>query len=597
MTDRPSHPRRVRPGPRPGDRTFGSTHGPDDALVVSAVAVGGPGTGGGSGGGDGSDGRASGRAGASVLRWARSLAHRVVAALLGDDRLALGVLLVLAAAVRLPGLADRGGFDGDQGHDMLVLLRFLRDGEVPLLGPPTSIGDVHHGAAYYFLLAPAAAISGVDPGAVVTWIAILGIGAVGATWWFGRQVGGPLVGLIAGLILAVSPAAIDESIFIWNPNPIPLASAIALGAAWRARKTGRTRWWVLAVGAAGLVAQLHVLGIVMLPVVIGLGATVGRAHRRATIAGIAAGLIVIAGLYLPLVVHELTTDFSETRRALDYFATDRPAPTLDPIQRVAFTFVRAIGWPLAGIVTSAPLGSIVVVSMTVGLVAWRVVAAQGDERLVVRWLTAGLGWAVVALAILAPSLATVVAGLPNDHYHAFLDPVVVVLLAMGFAELLGDGRRRDAGARAVAIIALILLVGFEAIRWPAFRDPNGGWAAARTAGERIVARGGPGPYAVAGLPRFKTTDGIGFPIEAAGAPTIELITDEGPVTGPLPGQRLVIVCDRLFERIIGDSCGGRAEDRLALEILTSTGGGRPRDLVVIDRFDLSPRTSVSIYAP
>ena len=45
-----------------------------------------------------------------------------------------------------------GTWDADQGHDMLVLRAFVRDGVVPLLGPPTSIGDFHHGAA---LLPPA----------------------------------------------------------------------------------------------------------------------------------------------------------------------------------------------------------------------------------------------------------------------------------------------------------------------------------------------------------------------------------------------------------------------------------------------------------
>ncbi len=65
-------------------------------------------------------------------------------------------LLALAALMRLPDLATRGTWDADQGHDMLVLRAFVRDGVVPLLGPPTSIGDFHHGAWYYFLLAPAA---------------------------------------------------------------------------------------------------------------------------------------------------------------------------------------------------------------------------------------------------------------------------------------------------------------------------------------------------------------------------------------------------------------------------------------------------------
>jgi hypothetical protein len=60
--------------------------------------------------------------------------------------LALPALLGLAALARLPDLATRGTWDADQGHDMLVLRALVRDGIVPLLGPPTSIGDVHHGA-------------------------------------------------------------------------------------------------------------------------------------------------------------------------------------------------------------------------------------------------------------------------------------------------------------------------------------------------------------------------------------------------------------------------------------------------------------------
>ena len=55
-------------------------------------------------------------------------------------------LIALAAVMRLPDLATRGTWDADQGHDMLVLRAFVRDGVFPLLGPPTSIGDFHHGA-------------------------------------------------------------------------------------------------------------------------------------------------------------------------------------------------------------------------------------------------------------------------------------------------------------------------------------------------------------------------------------------------------------------------------------------------------------------
>jgi 4-amino-4-deoxy-L-arabinose transferase-like glycosyltransferase len=93
---------------------------------------------------------------------------------------------------------------------MLVLLRLVQEGAWPLLGPPTSIGEFHHGALYYYVLAPAAWVSGSDPVAVVGEIALLGVMAVGLVWWLARSVAGPLAGLVAGvsaaLVMAVSGA-------------------------------------------------------------------------------------------------------------------------------------------------------------------------------------------------------------------------------------------------------------------------------------------------------------------------------------------------------------------------------------------------------
>ena len=73
-----------------------------------------------------------------------------------------------------------------------MLRALVRDGVIPLLGPPTSIGDVHHGALYYYLLSPAAFLTGGDsPLAVTALIAFAGIAAVLVTWWLARSIGGP----------------------------------------------------------------------------------------------------------------------------------------------------------------------------------------------------------------------------------------------------------------------------------------------------------------------------------------------------------------------------------------------------------------------
>jgi hypothetical protein len=561
-----------------------------------------------------------------------ALRRRVSAAasaLVARDALVLGGLLVLAAAVRLPGIATRGRFDGDQGYDMLTLLHFTRDGVFPLLGPPTSIGDFHHGAFYYLLLAPVAALSGSDPIAVVTALALMGVAAVGVTWWLARAIGGRIAGLVAGVLLALSPAAIDESTFLWNPNPIPLFAAIALAAAWRAHVTGRVRWWVVSLASAGVVFQLHILGVVFLPPVVALlvvdvrravRAGDGRAARRLVRAGLL-GFALIALLFVPLAIHELQTDFGETRRAIAYFTggSDR-ASGLDPVARVFFTLFRIVGWPFVGVVTDAPIASTLVVALAVVLGAWAAATLRGELGLAARWLGGTVAWSAIALSVLAPSLQTIVAGLPNDHYHAFLDPVVVVLVSVaaiaiaapgtlpaavaqrsattaseaatvpGLASEPALGGRAtlrpgvDTAARALLGAVFVLVIALEVSRWP-LPDPNGGWPAAAASGTRIVATTGSKPVALLDLPAFKTPAGTGFPIVAAG----------GALTDDVWAAAFIVVpCDRLFESVVGLPCAGPAEDRQMRYLAAD--GAHPEPTLV-SRFDASPRISISIYRP
>jgi len=530
------------------------------------------------------------------------------------EGLALVALLVVAALLRLPGLADRGRFDVDQGHDMQTLAALTRNGVVPLLGPKTSVGEFHHGAFYYFLLAPAAAISDDDPVAVTFWLALMGIGAVALTWWLARSIAGPLAGLLAGLILAVSPAAIDESTFIWNPNPIPLFAVLALAAAWRGRQTGRARWWAVAVGAAGAVVQLHVLGLVFFVAILALGLLELRRNRAAW-RGLVGGLGIVAMLFTPLAIHELTTGFLETRRVLDYFASGN-AQSHDPLSALLLTLLRIVGWPIVGLVTDAPAAAALVLAALIGLVAWRFLVARGPQRIALTWLVGLLAWSTLALAFAAPGLQTVVAGLPNDHYHASLDPVVATLFGISIAALLERGLdawrarrrspvepvasstsadprlRRGPVAGVIGAVALVAIVGIEVARIPP-PDPDGGWAAAQAAGVRIVDRLHGAPSAIVSLPSFKSADGIAFPIFEAfrRLPAGTASTTTG----------VVVVCDRLLESQVGGKCGGPAEDRSMFgegaTIPDPSTGITPSTRSLLDRFDASPRTAISVYLP
>jgi len=500
------------------------------------------------------------------------------------DRLVPIGIVLLAAALRFVNLATRGTWDADQGHDMLVLRALVGTGELPLLGPPTSIGDFHHGVLYYYLLAPAAALTGADPLGVVGAIALAGVAAVAITWWLARSIGGPGAGVVAGLLMAVSASAVDESTFIWNPNLIALSSSIALAAAWRAWTGGRAAWWVVAGLGVVVTMHCHVLGSVLLPAVAGLWVADLRRRRPGALrsARLRAGLLALGLLvvsYVPLAIHEFGNDFSESRAALDFIAGGgEPSAMALPV-RFLVVGLRVLAWPLTGLVTEAPIAALLAAVLVVGLVAWRAVAGFGAERTAARWFAATLAWTIIALTLAASGLATVIPGLPNDHYHAFADPIVFTVVGLGAAAV---ARWRPAGASVpagsvVAAALVAILVAFNLSRQPPAVVADGGWPAARAAAARVMAIG-PSPISLASLPAFKSADAMRFPLVAAGA--VVLPGTAAPTTQP---ATRVVLCDSLFETAIGAACGGPAEDQF-VGVAT-----------LVDRFEAAPGRWVSVY--
>ena len=522
------------------------------------------------------------------------------------ERLALLAIVAIAAGLRFVNLATRGTFDADQGHDMLVLHDLVARGQIPLLGPPTSIGDFHHGVLYYFLLAPAAWLSGSDPIGVTAAIALAGVLAVPVVWWLARSIGGPVAGLVAALLIAVSTSAVDESTFIWNPNLIALTSAVALAAAWRAWSTGRAAWWIVAGVGAIATMHCHVLGTILLGPIVGLLLADARRRgpgpqRRAILraGGWVLALLVLS--YVPLAIHELGSDFSEVRAALAFVSGGGEPSQVGLLARFGIVAWRVLAWPLTGLVTDAPAAAMVAAILVVVSLGWRAGRAGGapdTERVAVRWFGASLAWTIIALTLGATGLAQVVRGLPNDHYHAFADPIVFVVVGLGIAGLArlrprnaaGDAdpviessKRRPIGAIA-ALAVTLALVGFNLTHQPPLVAHDGGWPAAEEAAGRIILAAGDRPIRLSSLPTFKSTEAMAFPLLRLGRPAVVLAAD--PSTPP-GSAATVVLCDALFSFAIGADCDGPAEDA------SVEGAG----VSLVDRFEAAPGRWVSIYLP
>jgi 4-amino-4-deoxy-L-arabinose transferase-like glycosyltransferase len=494
------------------------------------------------------------------------------------DLAALGAVVLIAAVLRLPGLAERGGWDSDQGVDMSTLQAFVAHGVVPLLGPQTSIGNVHHGALYYYLLAPAAIpAGGTDPTAVVLWIALGGIAAAGVIWWLGRSMSGPVGGLIAGLLAATSATAVGSSTFIWNPNLLPLAASLAIAFAWRAWTTRDPRWWLAAGAAQAVVQQAHLLGIVAFPALAALWvADLRRDHdrRRPMVRWGMAGLVLIALGYLPLLLHELGSSFDQTRAALDYLRAGGDAAGPGLLFRLLFVPLRIAAWPLVGLVTDAPAAAVIAVLAAGVLVGWRVAAARGVEATAARWLAGWVISATLLLTLFVASLATVTP-LPVDHYHAFVDPAVLVLVGLGAAALW----RRDLAGRAIAVVGVTALIAWNLETQPPAVAANGSWPAARDAAARLAPEIRAVPTALIDVPDFKPVTAYSYPLALLGVTPVDVAS----------ARRLVVICDDLFQDVVGAACRGPAE----AAALDRAGVTSP---VLLDRFAPAPGRTISVYA-
>jgi 4-amino-4-deoxy-L-arabinose transferase-like glycosyltransferase len=510
----------------------------------------------------------------------------------------LGAILALAAILRFVALPGRGTWDSDQAHDMLTLMAFVRDGVFPLVGPPTSIGDFHHGAAYYYLLAPSAWLGNGDPAIVVGEIAVLGVFAVALVASLARAVGGVVAGITAGFLMAVSATAVEESTFLWNPNLVQFTSALAVTAAWRAWTTRRARWWLVTAAAQAATMQCHVLGFVLLPpMIVWLVADARRrsgVERQAVLRVALAGIAIVAMSYVPLLASELQTNFHETREALAFIAGGGQAVAPGPLLRMTFVTLRVLAWPLSGLlIDSLPVG--VPAAVVVGTFAvWRARVAKGPERDLARWLAATTLWSCVVLGVAIAGLANVTA-LPVDHYHAFLDPLVFLIVGMGFAGLvkLGPlealGASGSGGARLVAghpvtaggVVVAALLVGLTAwniVRMPPLVARDGGYPAAEMVGRRIVNELGGRTGLIASLPEFKSAEAYLYPVRRLGG-NLRL-----SVPGTVGLGAYVVVCDDLFV----PDCGGPAEDRSVAALA--------EPLRLFDRFIAAPGRTISIYA-
>ena len=320
--------------------------------------------------------------------------------------------------------------------------------------------------------------------------------------------------------------------------------------------------------------------------------------------------MIFAVAYVPLLVSELTTGGSELRAALEYLAAGRAGSETALPVRFVIVGLRLLSWPLTGLLTDGFLAGVVASAVVIAIAVWRS-RVDGPDRLAARWLGLGLLWSTAFLTVTAPSLASIVPGLPNDHYHAFADPMVFTLVGLGAAALTAAVPTRSGHTPARTIGPILAGAGVVAfLSWnlahlPPAIHPDGGFPAGEAAGARVdavlTAAGVERSDAIRlqSVPDFKSTEAMVYPLARLGRFYLGDVPkgvapgslDPAAVTSFGAFDGLVLLCDDRFREVTGAPCGGPAETT----VTPDAGGGTWGPL--LERFEAAPDRFVSVYGP
>ncbi|RJR23670.1 hypothetical protein C4578_03920 [Candidatus Microgenomates bacterium] len=171
------------------------------------------------------------------------------------------LILFVAALLRWYDLPKMTIFLGEQGRDLIIANDIL-SGKLTLLGPPTSISNVHFGPFYHYFNAFFLFLFGRDPIGPAIGFSLLSIVSVYLIYSTASLLGHKKAGLIASSLFAISPWMVEYGRSTFNSFFITSFSAFSLWSLVKFLKTEKKNQYfflILSGIFAGLAVQANFL--------------------------------------------------------------------------------------------------------------------------------------------------------------------------------------------------------------------------------------------------------------------------------------------------------------------------------------------------
>lgn len=370
------------------------------------------------------------------------------------------LLAVLSAAsfLRFYRLDEYMTFLGDEGRDAIIVKEILTGRNFPLIGPPTSVGNIYLGPLYYYMMAIPMGIFWLNPVAAAGMNALIGVLTVGLIYYLGKVWFGRVAALIAAFLYAISPVTITYSRSSWNPNPAPFFALIGIFGLYQIHEKGNFLWLILVGLAFAAALQMHYLALILIPIggILYLYEIFMRSYKKqylknlisGTILGILAFLLMVS----PLFVFDLKHDFLNYK-AISNLLTQSNTVEVNPLEgllRVPQLFTQN----LVGRYLAAENGFAIFI--LTGLVI-AVLIYEFMQWFKQRWVN----WPILALTVW---MFVGLIGLTfynqdiYDHYLGFLNPTIFLLIGYSFTKIPKIGIKRLVGISLLVTPLTILAV-------------------------------------------------------------------------------------------------------------------------------------------
>ncbi len=374
----------------------------------------------------------------------------------------IAAILLIASFFRLYDISGYMEFLGDQGRDVVIVRRFLTQGDLMFIGPQTSVGNMYLGPWYYYFIAPSLLAANFSPVGPSVMVALVGIAAIWLVWFVAREWFGKKAAIISAFLYAISPVVIKYSSFSWNPNIIPFFSLLSVWLVWRVWEKNEYKKLPLLGFCLGMIMASHYLGLLIFPMVfllilLAFRKTAGDIGKRNFKSSGLLGLGIFVAMILPLALFDIKHNGSNLKALTFLLKGDSSVIAFSPIKylfSLFFIFKQITTRLLAGKNELAGgLLSIVLFFSAIQLYILNRKKTTPRSRcfsLLMAWILLG----ICGLGLYRHELI--------DHYFGFLFPAWFILFGLMVSFLID----RKKYLRIIGLVLLSASIIFSAIENP-----------------------------------------------------------------------------------------------------------------------------------